>query len=160
MSSGENRAWLVSAGSRLSRSGSGVVKSGGLDGRLLHGAAQRHGEAHEDPSTCPWQEPRCCRYLCPVGAAASPAQRRLLRVPRAAVTGTALAPEARERITHSLRPSQPCITESLTAAPPGTHTRVSPYTSGPETYRRSCFPSQGWAGMDHPRAQARPVTDT
>lgn len=56
LSSGENRAWLVSAGSRLSRSGSGVVKSGGLDGRLLHGAAQRHGEAAAAAKENAWPE--------------------------------------------------------------------------------------------------------
>lgn len=108
--------------------------------------AQRSGvRKREDPSTtCPLQEQRCCRYLCPAGAAASLAQRRLRRlrrVPRAAVTGTR-SWRAREDHPQFQTISQ-AISESQSPSPlfhPGAQTRVTltpHFEAGEEPYTLS-----------------------
>lgn len=96
----------------------------------------------EDPSTtCPPQKQRCCRYLCPAGAAASLAQRRLPRVPRAAVTGTR-SWRAREDHPQSQTISR-AISESQSTSPlfnPGAQTRVTltpHFEAGEEPYTLS-----------------------
>lgn len=136
MSSGGKREGPVGAGPGCGfRAWRGVA--GGWLGPSQHGAAQRRGEAHEDPSTCPRRETRCRRYLCPVGATASPAQHRLPRVPRAAVTGT------RQRGPPPVPgrpPGHPRITEPPSTLPPVlTQERVP--TPHPEASR-----GRGWKG--------------
>lgn len=157
---GTGRGWSVQV--QVSRSVQAWRR--GEAGRVAYCMAQLSGVGKRTriPRRVRGRSWRCCRYLCLVGAAASPAQRRLLRVPRAAVTRTC----SRSRGSGEDHPQSQTITQPIL------HHRVTPHCSAPCSHRVSphtpilrpagslaLLPRDG-AGMDHFKAQARPVTDT